>query len=90
MAEAAEEVVVEQVAAMEEDAAPEPETAAEEERPAPVLKPGERVKRPVRPDDTEVKAQIDALQQQSEGGVAGRAGVGGRRRRTHHPPVGLR
>ena len=51
-------------------AAAEPEAqgdGAEASKPAlPKLPPGVRVAKPVRPEDTEIKAQVDALQQSSE------------------------
>ena len=52
----------------EEAAAGEP---AAGEAPKLELKPGERVKKPVRPDDSEVKTAIEALQSQSEWGAGG-------------------
>lgn len=49
---------------VEEPAAAEPEQAAGDG--VPKLLPGQRIKRPVRPDDTEIKAAVDVLQQSSE------------------------
>lgn len=50
------------------EAAEQQQQQQNEEPAAPKLPPGERVKRPVRPDDTETKASIDALQASSECG----------------------
>ena len=56
------------IAQMSEDQAPQAEAPAVEAAPAPA-KPVARIKKPVRPDDTEVKTQIAALQESSESGM---------------------